>query len=155
MSITTTIDKKDFECPICKNFMYEPYITTCSHRLCYDCIVRLSLESKNIAMSCPTCRKGFYSNNISKDTFMVQLMRNVEVDAPCSKKVIYNELENHQASCIQCHYYLIKQQGDLINKCIIKTFTPPVSVPVRNSSSTSTTTLPLNSLMDILYPYNN
>lgn len=148
MSITTTIDTKDFECVVCKNVMYNPYILSCSHRLCYDCIIHLSLESKSISMSCPTCRKPFYSNNISKDTFMINLMKNMEIDSPCEKKVLYKNLETHQKSCVECHYILLKQHQDLLYKTILKTFTPtpaPLSRPTNNSQI----------LLDFLMPYSN
>ena len=42
---------EELKCPICKEFLTEPYVTPCGHTFCHRCIAR-HLETRQ---TCPCC----------------------------------------------------------------------------------------------------
>ncbi|UYV60168.1 LONRF2 [Cordylochernes scorpioides] len=50
----SSVDKKDFECPLCFRFFWQPVSTTCGHTFCRTCLVR-SLDHKPL---CPLCKSS-------------------------------------------------------------------------------------------------
>jgi hypothetical protein len=50
----------ELKCPICKEFLSEPYVTTCGHTFCHACISR-HLETRQ---RCPCCSAFVTSNHV-------------------------------------------------------------------------------------------
>lgn len=50
------VDPETINCPICYDNVKIPYVTTCNHSFCYNCIDKLITTSKNQDWACPICR---------------------------------------------------------------------------------------------------
>jgi Zinc finger, C3HC4 type (RING finger)/PIF1-like helicase len=52
------------ECPICLERTQDPYITSCKHVFCKDCIMRLFQCSLSYSAYCPMCREGISRDSV-------------------------------------------------------------------------------------------
>ena len=50
------VDPETINCPICYDNVKIPYVTSCNHSFCYNCIDKLMTTSKNQDWACPICR---------------------------------------------------------------------------------------------------
>ncbi len=48
-----SIDRRDFDCPLCFQLLYEPITLECGHTFCRDCLYQAFQFKKH----CPLCRK--------------------------------------------------------------------------------------------------
>jgi len=123
MGVNSKLFKKDllpkeFECPICKDALEDPYITSkCQHTFCGKCL----LTALGNNSSCPICRAPLekdppqvgvlhrrstletYSNCIRKpDKYFQDKLGELELTCPfkeCGKVIEYAKLKAHQKDC--------------------------------------------------------
>lgn len=52
---------RELECSICKDCLLNPYVLSCSHACCGDCLAKwfVQQEHKSLSKSCPMCRTPF------------------------------------------------------------------------------------------------
>lgn len=114
--LTPTTEKRvqldpRFECPICLNCLKEPYLTSCGHRFCQECILEW-LRKKN--RRCPVDGNDIEEKDLFPDNYTRREITHQTVQCTfpnCNSVTPLLELEKHVAE----NHEIVKSSGVCLN----------------------------------------
>ena len=67
--MAVNIKLHDLECPICRSLLRDPFVTTCGHTFCHQC---LSLH-QSTKSTCPTCSSYLSQDHVYPNLLLGQV----------------------------------------------------------------------------------
>ena len=67
--MAVSIKLRDLECPICRSLLRDPFVTSCGHTFCHQC---LSLHQSSKA-TCPACSSYLPPDNVYPNLLLGQV----------------------------------------------------------------------------------
>ncbi|XP_054708324.1 LON peptidase N-terminal domain and RING finger protein 3-like [Uloborus diversus] len=88
---TSSIDKQDFECPLCIRIFWEPVTTPCGHTFCRVCLNR-SLDHQVYCPMCKTSLSGFLAQRVLSTSETIELaIKTLLPNEYFERRTIYEE----------------------------------------------------------------
>ncbi len=108
-------------CSICQDFFKNPFMTSCGHNFCYDCLKQCLKQDKSAKkckehkhcklFNCPLCREIVHRKNLLKNVNLSSSIDAIRVkclqgtcDSTCSKEMFLEEKEHHLKN--DCEHFL-------------------------------------------------
>jgi len=102
MSVTVSISEDDLLCKICNEYILDPKLLPCAHRICGTCLVLLMANDSDLL--CPYCRKGFHPD-VKTDFLLRSIIEQIEIKMQCETKIVGKDANAHINDCKICLSY--------------------------------------------------